>query len=282
MSTDNNKNWIQQTAEKIMPGLETDHGGVNAGDIVVLIISSVLFLYTGYRSWHFLSLSIPSDFQILALVGLWGIDVAMIGWAIVWIFGSTSPGQDGVSMSMWVIDVIAMVLTSTIDTLMYSDSGGIPPIFKTLAWYGVPIIIVGNAVMAIVYHYTSPKTKQRRKKRKLQSKIDDARLKGQFEIEEINETAKTLKEYTLERTSALLSIATIAEQSQQITALEQDIQKRLNAAGLNHLSGSLGLKNSDQEQDSESIQNKIEKLRLTLKNPEMEKTPGYNGSHPKG
>lgn len=231
------KNAVQQMAEKMMPGLQTDHGGINLGDIVVLLISSVLLVYTGYRSWHFLSVSIPEDFQILALVGLWGIDIAMIGWAVVWIFGSSSAGQDGVSMSMWVIDVIAMVLTSVIDTIMYADGSTVPPIFRTVAWYGVPLIIVGNAVMAVVYHFTSPSTKYRREQRRLDAHINESRQKGDHEIREITATADLLQEHSMKRANALLSIANVAKQNVQMVEMEQGVLKMLNQAGLGHLAG---------------------------------------------
>ena len=61
---------------------QEDHGGFNIGDLVVIVLDLVLLIYTGYRSWHFLSGSVSSDFQILALVGLWGV------WTSAW-----SPGR---------------------------------------------------------------------------------------------------------------------------------------------------------------------------------------------
>lgn len=234
------KSSVQQAAEKIMPGLRTDHGGINMGDILVLILSAVLLLYTGYRSWHFLSSSIDDEFQILALVGLWGIDVGMIFWACVWIFGSSSPGQDGVSMTMWIVDVIAMVLTSVIDTIMYADGSTIPEIVKTIAWYGVPLIIVGNVTMAIIYHFTAPSTKHRRQQRKLDAKLLDERQKGDHEINEITQTANMLKDYSVKKANALLSIANISELSVQLEDLEQQVLGKLNRGGMGHLSGGLG------------------------------------------
>lgn len=239
MSEKATKSAIQQMAEKIMPGIQTDHGSINLGDIVVLIMSSVLLIYTGYRSWHFLTLSIPGDFQVLALVGLWGIDIAMVGWAVTWIFGSSSAGQDGVSMAMWIIDVLAMVLTSVIDTIMYADSAGIPAIMKTIAWWGVPLIIVGNAVMAIIYHFTSPETKYRRDKRKADAKLREAQQKGDAEIDDITATANMLQDYSLKRANALLSIANVADQNTKMVELEQAVIKKLNTAGLGHLTGDL-------------------------------------------
>ncbi len=260
MSESQTKNAVQQMAEKMMPGLRTDHGGINLGDIVVLAVSSVLLIYTGYRSWHFLSVSIPGDFQILALVGLWGIDIAMVAWAVVWIFGSSSPGQDGVSMSMWIVDVVAMVLTSVIDTVMYADGSAIPDIFKTIAWYGVPLIIVGNAVMAVIYHFTSPSTKYRRQQRKLDAALNDARQKGDHEIREITATADLLQEHSMKRANALLSIANVANQNVQMVDLEQSILKKLNQAGMGHLAGPLGV-NAQAPSQGDSLEEKIECIR---------------------
>lgn len=280
------KNSVQQMAEKMMPGIKTDHGGINLGDVVVLIMSSVLLIYTGYRSWHFLSLSIPADFQILAMVGLWGIDIAMVFWAVTWIFGSSSPAQDGVSMTMWVIDVIAMILTSVIDTIMYADGSTIPEIVKTIAWYGVPLIIVGNATMAVIYHFTSPATKYRRQQRKLDARMEEARQKGDFEIKEITATADRLQEYTIRRANALLSIAAISDQSVELANLEQDILKRLNRAGMGHMSGPLVSKD-DQFQaktSDDDLKAKISQIKQSLKKDtdlEPVHVRGNNGSGPK-
>lgn len=59
-------------------GIQTDHGGVDIGDLIVLLLDAVLLIYTAWRSYDFLSTTVPSGFEILGLIGLWGLDIGAV------------------------------------------------------------------------------------------------------------------------------------------------------------------------------------------------------------
>jgi hypothetical protein len=105
-------------------GIKTDHGSVQIGDLIVLLLDAVLLIYTAWRSFDFLTNTVPTGFEVLALVGLWGLDIGAVGWSLVWIFGSSSIYQDWTSMAFFIVDLVGVILTSVTDSLMYNAQGG--------------------------------------------------------------------------------------------------------------------------------------------------------------
>ena len=147
--------------------IQTDHGDLEFGDLIVLLLDLVLLIYTGWRSYDFLSTTVPSGFQILALVGLWGLDIGAVAWSLVWVFGSTEKYQDWTSLGFFIIDLLGVVTTSLTDSLMYGDKGGtVTSALTGIAVVVIPLVVVGNVVAGFVYHLTSPATRARREARK--------------------------------------------------------------------------------------------------------------------
>jgi len=161
----------QSLLDNLMPDMETDHGGLTLGDLIVLVFDLVLLIWTGWHSYNFLTGSVPDEYSLLALVGLWGLDIGAIGWSIVWIFGSTTRYQDWTAMGFFVIDLIGVVLTSVVDSLTYGDpDAALTALLGGIATIGVPLIVVGNVMAGFAYHMTSPETAKRRTKRKMDAK----------------------------------------------------------------------------------------------------------------
>lgn len=158
---------------------ETDHGGWSMGDALVLILDAVLLVYSGYWSWHFMQAPLPESDKILALVGLWGLDVGAVFWSLVWIFGSTTRGQDAVSMVMWIIDLLGMTVTSFVGFIGLSPVAGQSDISR---WV-ISAIIMLNIVMGFIYHMTSPQTTASRKQRKMHADMAQAERDAAIQIE---------------------------------------------------------------------------------------------------
>lgn len=153
-------------AELTGSDIQTDHGGLTFGDLVVLILDLVLLVYTGWRSYDFLTTTVPTGWETLALVGLWGLDIGAVAWSLVWIFGSTGKFQNWTALSFFVIDLVGVMLTSLTDSLMYSQGEAVMrSTLTSVTTMAVPIVMFGNVVAGFVYHMTSPETKARRKKR---------------------------------------------------------------------------------------------------------------------
>jgi hypothetical protein len=148
-------------------GIQTDHGGIGIGDIIVLLLDAVLLIYTAWRSYDFLTTTVPDGFQILALIGLWGLDIGAIAWSLVWIFGSTAKFQDWTAMSFWIIDLVGVFLTSITDSLMYgAKDGALTTTLMSIAMVAIPLVVFGNVLAGFIFHMTSPATKARRSARK--------------------------------------------------------------------------------------------------------------------
>jgi len=147
-------------------GVRTDHGGIDLGDIIVLLLDAVLLIYTAWRSYDFLSTTVPTGFEILGLVGLWGLDIGAIAWSLVWIFGSSTKYQDWTSMAFFIIDLTGVILTSITDSLMYgAKDGAMTNVLSGVATVAIPLIVVSNVVAGFIYHMTSPRTKAMREER---------------------------------------------------------------------------------------------------------------------
>jgi hypothetical protein len=161
---------VSLTDELTGKGIQTDHGGLTFTDLAVLLLDAVLFIYTAWRSYHFLSSSVPDDMQIMAMIGLWGLDVGMIIWSLVWIFGSTEKYQDWIAMSFFLIDMTGVVLTSLTDSLMFSNpNNAMTEMLQGIAAPAIPLIVVANVVAGFIYHMTAPSTRARRDARRAEA-----------------------------------------------------------------------------------------------------------------
>lgn len=158
---------------------QTDHGGMKLGDVIVLILDTVLLIYSAYWSWHFMQAPLPDADKMVALVGLWGLDVGAVFWSLTWIFGSTTTAQDAVSLSMFVIDLIGMTITSLVGSLGLTSAVGSADVSR----WAVGIIIMLNIVMGFIYHMTSPQTAAGRKRRKTIEEIAKDERKAALDIE---------------------------------------------------------------------------------------------------
>jgi hypothetical protein len=211
---------ISLTDELTGKGIQTDHGGLTFTDLAVLLLDAVLFIYTAWRSYHFLSNSVPDDMQIMALVGLWGLDIGMIIWSLVWIFGSTEKYQDWIAMSFFLIDMTGVVLTSLTDSLMFSNpNNAMTEMLQGIAAPAIPLIVVANVVAGFIYHMTAPSTRARRDARRAAA---DYRRK----MEEISKEQRDLayaegllmaKQETLDKATILAEIRVTQAALEQAT-----------------------------------------------------------------
>jgi hypothetical protein len=223
---------VSLTDELTGKGIQTDHGGLTFTDLAVLLLDAVLFIYTAWRSYHFLSNSVPDDMQIMALVGLWGLDIGMIIWSLVWIFGSTEKYQDWIAMSFFLLDMTGVVITSLTDSLMFSNpDNAMTEMLQGIAAPAIPLIVVANVVAGFIYHMTAPSTRARRDARRAAA---DYRRK----MEEISKEQRDLsyaegllmaKQETLDKATILAEIRVTQ------AALEQATRAKLHdLVGIHH------------------------------------------------
>jgi hypothetical protein len=205
-------------------GIQTDHGGIDIGDLIVLLLDAVLLIYTAWRSYDFLSTTVPTGFEILGLVGLWGLDIGAVAWSLVWIFGSSTKYQDWTSMSFFIIDLVGVILTSITDSLMYGAKGGaMTGVLSGVATVAIPLVVVSNVVAGFIYHMTSPVTKARREERK----ADAAHKEKMSEITAMERDLLYAESYLLAKQDTLDKAVLLAEIKKSQDAVEKSTRDSL-------------------------------------------------------
>lgn len=241
--------------------INTDHGGLTIGDVIVLILDAVLLIYTGWRSYDFLTTSVPAGYELLALVGLWGLDIGAVAWSLVWIFGSSTKYQDWTSMFFFVFDLLGVVLTSLTDSLMYGQNdSALSTMLGGIAVVVVPLIVVANAVAGFIYHMTSPQTKERRALRK----AENEHREKMAEVSKLERDLQYAESFILARQEVLDKSVALA----QVKMLQDQTEREMRLA-LRDQTGIHGLTdkvNGDEAKERiTSLRTRIEALRNQAK-----------------
>ena len=169
--------------ERLFPEVgKTDHGKFSISDLLVLLLDGCLILFTGYFSWEFLQSSMPGEYKILSVAGLWGLDFGMVFWSLVWIYGSTTEKQDWASIGMWTIDFLGVGVTTFVG-FFAGRSAAIPSFVQYVSLVGVVIIILLNVFAGYFYHFNSPRTRRARKVRKMREELDVAGELAELKLE---------------------------------------------------------------------------------------------------
>lgn len=229
--------FLDELTGETIGGIQTDHGELTIGDVLVLILDLVLLVYTGWRSYDFLTTTVPDGWQMLALIGLWGLDIGAVFWSLTWIFGSTGKFQNWVSVTMFLVDLSGVALTGLTDSLMYGDKGAMVDALGGITRIAVPIVMFLNVLAGFIYHMTSPQTKDRRKKRELQAEhnnrmrqVREAQLKLTF-----TQAQLLARQETVELAQVMAQIKVAQDQ------IEQNARKRLRDNRMANVQGQLNL-----------------------------------------
>ena len=241
-------------------GIQTDHDGFTFSDLAVLILDAVLFIYTAWRSYHFLTDSVPDGMQIMALVGLWGLDIGMVIWSLVWMFGSTEKYQDWTAMGFFLIDLAGVVLTSLTDSLSFSSpDGSMTGMLQGIAAPAIPLIVVANVIAGFIYHMTSPKTRAQRDNRK-------AAAEHRRKMEEVSKMERDLiyaESYILAKQETLEKAQLLAEIKVAQDAVEQATRAKLRDQVGVH-SAALSGKKNEANQELNGLKAKMAALKAAL------------------
>ena len=219
--------------EKMFPEFKTDHEGLTLGDVFVLLLSAALLIYTGWRSYDVIRTTLPegdSTYTIIAIVGLFALDLGMLAWALVWMFGSTTQVQDWISMGMWGVDAIGVVLAVIADTFLYTpgaQQGGLITLIQTVVWWAVPVLAAVNGLMGFVYHMAHPAVKRRRRERRLRESIEALRLEGDFRLRRNELEAEIARDLVNQRKQALEAYKSLVASHQELNQVERRLVVRL-------------------------------------------------------
>ena len=216
-------------------------------------LDAVLLIYTAFRSYDFLSTTVPSGFEILGLIGLWGLDIGAVAWSLVWIFGSSSKYQDWISMAFFLVDLIGVILTSVTNSLMYGDKRqrNDRRCLTGVHQVAIPLVVVGNVVAGFIYHMTSPETKARREKRKAEA----AHKEKMIEITAMERDLLYAESYLLAKQDSLDKAVLLAEIKKSQDAVEKSTRDSLR--------DQIGIRNAASN-GSDGVSNKVDELKTRL------------------
>lgn len=223
-TTQNSSTTGAGLTQSLLPDWNTDHGGFNFGDLLILLFDGILLIYTGWRSFDLLSGTVPSGWEVMAFIGLLALDIGAVIWSYIWIFNSTTKWQDRIAMIFFVIDMSGVALTSITDSLLYGDGDGVMlAMLEPMTMVIIPIIIIANVVAGIVYHFTSAETRVRRSKRQLEAKARDESQRQQDEELQLHYAQQSLlrRQAELPRKIALANLKIAQDQ------LEKDAMQAL-------------------------------------------------------
>lgn len=151
-----------------------------SGDILILLVSAVLLVYTAYRSLHVVQTTLPPDAQILGYVALFGLDFALVAWTVFKAKSARGDMQHAIAIFMILLQWVGVTALTLGDTLLTADPVNAPSYIKMIALWAAPIIISVNVGAAILVHLSDP-----------QAAIHNARRDVQDEIErQVSETLK--------------------------------------------------------------------------------------------
>jgi hypothetical protein len=210
--------------QSLLPDWNTDHGGFNFGDLLILLFDGILLIYTGWRSFDLLSGTVPAGWEVMAFIGLLALDIGAVIWSYIWIFNSTTPWQDRIAMIFFVIDMSGVALTSITDSLLYGDEESVMlAMIEPITMVVIPLIIISNVIAGIVYHFTSAETRARRTKRQLEAKAQDESQRQQDEELQLHYAQQSLlrRQAELPRKIALANLKIAQDQ------LEKDAMQAL-------------------------------------------------------
>ena len=130
----------------------------------------VLFVYTGFRTYDVLRMTLPADAQEMAILGIVGIDGAVVAWTLFKMYGARGDWQHAIANVMIVVSLAGVLVTVLGDTLMRSPGATVPPYLQTAVWWGIPFLIWLNVAAGIFAHLQDPRQQIKR----AQSDVEDA------------------------------------------------------------------------------------------------------------
>ena len=144
------------------------------GNFLLLALGAVLFVYTAFRTYDVLRMSLPSDATEMAVVGIMGIDGAVIAWTLYKLFGARGEWQHAIANVMIIVSLVGVLVSVLGDTLMRQPNVAVPGYIKTAVWWGIPALIWLNVAMAIAAHLTDPRHQIKRAQRDVEDAIEAA------------------------------------------------------------------------------------------------------------
>ena len=217
--------------QRMFPNLQTDHGGFTFGDFLVIVMTIGSTIFTSWKSYDILRHTMAtgdSAYAVVAIGGLFFLDIGMVFWSLIWMFGSSTRFQDWLSLTMWGVDTLGVFLTVLADTFLYvGEAGEIVELVRQLVWWGIAPLAIGNLVAATVYHYTHPAVIRRRKERRMAAELELLRIEGEAEARRAELEVGLARDLVLRRREALEAYESLVDLHKRLEAIEQSLAAAL-------------------------------------------------------
>ena len=136
---------------------------MHLGRIVIYALLGILFLVSAWRTGEFLTRTLSgSSFEFLTWLGVAAVDGAFLAWEIARL-KSSNGAQVGISTTMWVTSLVAMLATNLGDLLMDTNKALLNPQMQAarvtignVLILAIPILTVAHVAAASLWLWYEP------------------------------------------------------------------------------------------------------------------------------
>lgn len=180
--------------------------------------------FTIWRSWDFLSNTMPSDWTIISVMGLFGLDIGAVIWDNVYANHATNDRQESLASGLFLLDLSGMIVTAVVDSLLYSKGVVMPDILKTVAFWVVPLIVVINVAGYFYYRRMDERAEGERQNRKSKTLALVQHYQALDDLEADKRELDLMSTRQTEREKYLLRKQQLAEQDMRLQAMEHAME----------------------------------------------------------
>lgn len=161
--------------------------GFNLGDVLLVGFTIILAVFVGFRSYDFISKTLPPGWELVAYTGLAVLDGGFIIWALAIALSATNAVQMALSWTMWLLDGLGLALVVVADTFFYTQAGAstqaLADTVSTLAAWMFPLMAILNAAAAILYKQFAPSVILSRRKRQKMAQVQHLAALGELQAQ---------------------------------------------------------------------------------------------------
>ena len=269
--------------DELLQDVLPDHeDGFNLGDWLVMGFTIVLAVFTGFRSYDFITRTLPDGWDIIAYVGLFVLDGGFLVWAYAIATLVTTSKQGFLAWAMWLLDGLGLTAVVLADTFLYTSPGAsaqaLAGMVATVAAWAFPMMAIVNAATAILFKLDDPKVRLRRALRAKKAQLIYQKHMGELQAALERLQASVASELIRSRSEMASLKRALAEKKMALDALERELKVRQLAA----IAGANGHEKSAPEGAPQAQPPKAAVTHYTTNNDHHPKdSEGYKGLDPR-
>ena len=221
--------------EDLLKDVLPDHeDGFNLGDWMLMGFTIVLAVFTAFRSFDFITKTLPEGWELIGYVGLFVLDGGFLIWAYAIATAATTPKQAFLAWLMWVLDGLGLAAVVLADTFLYTSPGAsaeaLAAMVSTLAAWAFPLMAIVNAAGAILFKMDDPGLRLRRVLRAKKTQLMYQKQLGELQATLERLQALVASEIIRVRSEMADLKKALTEKKMELDALERELKMRQLAA----------------------------------------------------